>query len=284
LVVDNASRDRTVEALASATNVDVIVNDVNMGFGRACNVGAARARSDMILFVNPDAVVDRVDRACFGTLVDRARGVCGFASSGLAAFKEHSIATDMLDQALTPLKPREVPLLGRARKKPDWVSGSALLVNRDEFFELGGFDERLFLYYEDRELCARYRRANAPIRVSQSIGLTHVFGMSSGNMDRTFPYACQILSWIEYTALRAGPLVAERAMTRVRSFHRQVAKALNSYPLTQILRGRAERKADQLISLWETVVNVADMLHTSGYYPVASRLILSKANGYQWDE
>jgi GT2 family glycosyltransferase len=274
LVVDNNSNDGTVEALANAPSVEVIVNGSNAGFGRACNVGAARSRSEAILFLNPDALIHRVDKARFRTLVDSAHGVHGFASSGPAAFKENAITMDVLDQAFTPLKPREITLPRWPRRRPDWVSGSALLVNGSEFRDVGGFDERFFLYYEDRELCARYRRAGAPIKVSRSIELAHEFGTSSGDASRVFPYACQILSWIEYTALRAGLGRAQQEMTRVRSFHRRMAKGLSTPPLRSLLRTRAEQKATQLVSLWEAVEYAADTLRPSGYYPIASELIL----------
>src|SRR5712692_8881096 len=62
IVVDNASDDDSVEIVRrAAPDAVVIESGTNLGFGRACNLGVARARCDAVMFVNPDVVISRAN-------------------------------------------------------------------------------------------------------------------------------------------------------------------------------------------------------------------------------
>ncbi len=56
---------------------------------------------------------------------------------------------------------------------PDWVAGMFMLLPRDVFKEIGGFDERYFLYYEDVDLCARLTLANYKIILCSTVSVVH---------------------------------------------------------------------------------------------------------------
>lgn len=56
---------------------------------------------------------------------------------------------------------------------PDWVGGMFMLIPRDIFKRLGGFDERFFLYYEDVDLCARLRLMGYEIKLNPAAGVIH---------------------------------------------------------------------------------------------------------------
>src|SRR5829696_1255573 len=63
VVVDNRSRDETLRVVrATAPQARVIANTDNLGFGRACNTGAAAARGSHVLFLNPDVVLTAIQR------------------------------------------------------------------------------------------------------------------------------------------------------------------------------------------------------------------------------
>ena len=66
----------------------------------------------------------------------------------------------------------------------DWVSGSCMLVRRDVFEELGGFDEAYFMYGEDVDLCWRAHRAGYGVAYVPAASVTHVGGIST----RRTPY------------------------------------------------------------------------------------------------
>ena len=59
------------------------------------------------------------------------------------------------------------------------VSGACFAIGRDAFWELGGFDERFFMYFEDADLCRRAAAAGIPIRYVPSALVTHIGGASS---------------------------------------------------------------------------------------------------------
>lgn len=61
-----------------------------------------------------------------------------------------------------------------------WVSGAAMLIERETFTALGGFDERFFLYKEDEDLCLRIRRAGGTIRYQPSVVVRHVGSVVAG--------------------------------------------------------------------------------------------------------
>jgi GT2 family glycosyltransferase len=80
-----------------------------------------------------------------------------------------------------------------------------LLARRSEFLGLGGFDPRFFLYYEDRDLCARYRQAALPIRVTAALEGAHAGSRSSESDDlRVVPAGWAFLAWIEYVFVHHG--------------------------------------------------------------------------------
>ena len=160
IVVDNASTDDSLAvARERHPGVRVVETGANLGFAVGANRGAAVARGDALVFLNPDARVEAgaIDRlvAALGT----APGA-GIAGGGLVgadgrwqpgSARFHPIAHLLLDT--TPGR-----LVERGRRAPrvvDWVYGTFMAVRRDAFRQLGGFDESYFLYGEDLDLCHR---------------------------------------------------------------------------------------------------------------------------------
>ena len=74
-------------------------------------------------------------------------------------------------------------------REVDMVSGGSMIVRREIFTELGGFDERFFLYYEDTDLCLRARRAQHRIWYLPDIPVSHHVAISTeGNREKFFRY------------------------------------------------------------------------------------------------
>jgi hypothetical protein len=68
---------------------------------------------------------------------------------------------------------------GQAAESVDWVSGSCVIVRREAFDGIGGFDERYFLYWEDADLCRRLRNAGWSIRFRPDARVVHLGARSS---------------------------------------------------------------------------------------------------------
>ncbi len=177
ICVDNASEDDLAGAV-SRFDVTLIRNDVNRGFGTACNQGAARATSDFILFINPDVVLGQGAIEALFAAVDRypdaqvlvPRTVDG---EGRLWFHDSSRFT-----------PRARLPLGLKREIVgdcclDFVDGGAFMIRAELFREIGGFDENIFLYYEDDDLSLRLRARGAPVVFVSDALATHAIGQST---------------------------------------------------------------------------------------------------------
>ncbi len=181
-VVDNASADRSAE-IAAAAGARVARNADNRGFAAAANQAAALGRADLILFLNPDATLASRDLALLvGALDDPSVGAAG----------PRLVRPDGSEQrAWWPfpspaLAWREALGLERLRtRRPaadgsvDFVVGACLLVRRDAFERLGGFDERFWLYGEEADLCRRLRDSGLRVVHVPAARALHVGAASS---------------------------------------------------------------------------------------------------------
>jgi hypothetical protein len=165
LVVDNASRDGTLSLIQRDHPwVSVVASPINLGYGRALNLGVQRVETPYVLFVNPDAILPR---DAVGALLEfmEAHPKAGMVAPAIIKGPE------MLQHAggiPTPIgivaqaaglqadrRRYRVIVPGSEAFPADWLSGAILLVRRELFQELGGFDPRFFLYFEETDLCRR---------------------------------------------------------------------------------------------------------------------------------
>lgn len=183
IVVDNASTDGSAD-LGAELGAEVIRNPDNRGFAAAANQGARVGEGEAILFLNPDAVIDADNLALLTAALHEAPRV--------AAVAPRLVHPDGRDQrAWWPLpSPRETwrEALGLHRLRPatvdadgtvPFVVGACLLVRRSAFEQLGGFDERFWLYGEDADLCRRAWEAGWQVRLVPGARAGHVGGASA---------------------------------------------------------------------------------------------------------
>lgn len=178
-VHDNSPQGRTLplaQELATATGIPFrgeACPTGNCGFAAGCNGLAAGSSGDQLLFLNPDARV----LAWPDGLVARGQLV---GPRILSSNGETSVTygdTRGLGDEIALRWLRRTPKLPGGR---GYVSGAAMLVARDDFASLGGFDEGFFMYYEDIDLCERAVRAGVPVVLEQSWVVQHVGGHSVG--------------------------------------------------------------------------------------------------------
>ncbi len=145
IVADNASRDDTVQAARAARPDALIVeNPRNEGFGRACNIGLRRAETEFAAVVNPDLFLAP---DCLSRCVAAADAHPEIALFGV------DDATDLTAETVVA--------------QPS-LSGSMMMMRRAAIEPLGFFDENIFLYFEDADLCLRARLAG--LGVARVIG------------------------------------------------------------------------------------------------------------------
>ena len=201
ILVDNASRDGEVERLLAAhaadTRLRVLRNAANLGFGPACNRGAAMASGDVLVFLNPDCEL-RADtvyglRAALDD--DRRIGLLGLCV--LDAQGHPARGNRRRDPSLRRVFMTLSGLARWERRHPGWagvempagasgrveyleaVSGACMVLPRAVFARLGGFDEGYFLHVEDLDLCRRVRDAGWRVGFVSTLSITHLQGSSS---------------------------------------------------------------------------------------------------------
>ena len=183
VIVDNASEDHDALAdLARSHGARLIHNNDNRGFGTACNMGAAGATTEFLLFLNPDA---RLQDGALDALVaaaDTYAHAVAFnpaitEASGKPYFKRGSVLLPR-SQKLAPGWPdtdREVPVL----------TGAAFFVRRAAFEAAGGFDPEIFLYHEDDDLALRLRTAGGGLMFVRDARVMHDAGNSTVRSSRS---------------------------------------------------------------------------------------------------
>jgi GT2 family glycosyltransferase len=185
IVVDNASTDgtpaRVAELLPEAT---VIETGENLGYGGACNRGAAAASGELLVFLNPDAVPapgfrDAIERplaeasgwSAWQGLVTAEDGRVVNTRGGVV----HYTGIAWAGGAGLPLADAEA-----SSDSPGFLSGACLAIRREEFAELGGFAEEFFLYHEDVDLSLRLRLAGRATGVVPEARVDHDYDFDKG--------------------------------------------------------------------------------------------------------
>jgi GT2 family glycosyltransferase len=197
VVVDNASCEPAAARLSGRDDVIVITNATNVGFAAACNQAAARGRSEYLLLLNPDtrldtdalaraiAELENPDAASVGILGLRLVDCAGVTQRTCGRFPNlRTIANQTLGFAR--IKPARWPGIRLTEwahdstRDVDFACAAALLLRRELFEALGGFDTRLFLYLEDADLSLRARRLGWITRYCADAIVEHGHGWASG--------------------------------------------------------------------------------------------------------
>jgi GT2 family glycosyltransferase/lipopolysaccharide/colanic/teichoic acid biosynthesis glycosyltransferase len=220
LVVDNASTDGQPDALQTAfPDLQLIRNPTNRGFGAAVNQGFRASTAPRVLLLNPDA---HMHEGALPPLLEALED----PDTALAA--PRLVLPNGTDQEsprrfydLSTLLARRTPF-GRTRRgraaaqrhlppsttsipNVDWVTGAAMLLERDAVPENGPFDERYFLYFEVVDLCRRLHASGRRVAFRADSKVAHRFGGASRRqVPWNRPFLHHISSGIRY-ALRWSP-------------------------------------------------------------------------------
>jgi len=197
IVVDNASKDGSLDALMGLPCVQIIRNTANVGFATACNRGARVASAPFLLFLNPDCSFN--PGALAGLLdamgVDEHVGMVG----GLLTNSDGTEQAGGRRAIPTPWR-SFVRAFGLARFSDRWprlffdfhllkqplpdhsieveaISGACMMVRREAMQDVGEWDEGYFLHCEDLDWCMRFRQRKWKIMFVPSVQITHALGV-----------------------------------------------------------------------------------------------------------
>ncbi len=191
IIVNNYPLETLEGIKKTFPEIRIIVNAQNGGFGHGNNIGARVATGELLLLLNPDTEIlsDSLTKVIAEFKLNPETGVVG---SGLITEKQQAqpwsagsevSLWDLIKNNLGILSSR---LIWEKEKKTEaaWVSGTALFVPRKLFLELGGFDENIFMYFEDVDLCARIRMAGKRIVYFPEFRVLHKCGGSYGEKNK----------------------------------------------------------------------------------------------------
>ncbi|MCG8432472.1 MAG: glycosyltransferase family 2 protein [Gammaproteobacteria bacterium] len=202
LIIDNASSDDSVACIKKLEEprIEIIENDVNLGFARANNIGLTRYDSRFYLLINPDCVVsdnavatvvraleENTSAGMAGPLIVNSDGTeqrgCrrrlpNPGNSILRAFGIHRLfseeTTVNFDLQGTPL-PEDVTQV-------EAISGAFMLIKREALLQVGLMDEGYFLHCEDLDWCRRFADLGWQVIFVPAAKTTHFQGTSSASV------------------------------------------------------------------------------------------------------
>jgi GT2 family glycosyltransferase len=186
IVVNNGTRGPEI---ADAEDRARVVGLGNVGFGAGCNLGARETAADVLVFVNPDTVVQPGAVAAFAHALEQPDVAVVQARLRLLQDPEHLNSSGNVvhvsglawpggygDPADDLTEPREIP----------YASGAAFAIRRDVFWDLGGFTEKLFLYQEDLELSWRAHLRGLRVLVVPAADVLHDYVLERPGREKEY--------------------------------------------------------------------------------------------------
>jgi N-acetylglucosaminyl-diphospho-decaprenol L-rhamnosyltransferase len=248
-VVDNASPDDATDTIADL-GVRVVHSGRNGGFSFGCNTGIAAGAAPYVLLLNPDARIDPDAVLVLAARLDDDPG-CGLVAPlileadgtpapSLRRFPRlrSTLAQALFVHRLVPALDELVhdPAAYRTAGTADWVSGACLLVRRSVLADLGGMDERFFLYCEDTDLCRGVWDAGLSVRFEPAAQAHHAGGASGDRSSLRAVLAASRVAYARKHATRAG--AAAEAAHALSKLHRPAQRRGHLAALRAVATGR----------------------------------------------
>jgi GT2 family glycosyltransferase len=219
IIVDNNSTDGSIQNIPLRNSEILIKSEYNLGFAKACNLGAGRSDSEFLLFLNPDTVVNT------SSIKSAILYLSSNPDAGITGVRQESETGKLIPSCsrFLTLKNLINDTFGLSRIFPgkmkpatimtDWdhnnssvvdqIMGSFMLMRRVDFVRLGGFDEQFFLYFEDMDLAKRIQTLSKYSYYLNDVGIIHTgCGTSNAVKDKRLFYS--LSSRIKYARKHLG--------------------------------------------------------------------------------
>jgi len=149
-------------------NVKCILAGKNLGFGKASNIGLNLVKSKYTFLINPDTLLTS---NTIEQLIHCSQKINDFALLS-------PVMKDTEDKNYHINKKKLLPINKSEYLEVDFIKGFAMFFNMSKFKSIGFFDEKIFIYFEEDDLCKRVRNLNQKIYVIFSSKITHAGGQS----------------------------------------------------------------------------------------------------------
>ncbi len=179
-VVDNESKDKTRCILKNhrQDSKKLVFNEKGLGFGRAANIGLKNIKTNYVLLINPDA---KIDTKSISKLYEKAKI---YANAAILAPLHRNFGGCVH----VPVRPfffnKQNDLLTLDNFYGDcsveYLSGAVMLLDRKKIEKIGYFDDKIFLYYDDDDLCIKSRKHGFENILVSNVIVDHFAGGSIG--------------------------------------------------------------------------------------------------------
>jgi len=195
IVVDNNSREENLKKLKCKQNLlnyKLLINNENLGFGVANNIGVNIAKGEYLFFLNSDTLLKTnyffkdmiktiTNNSDIGVLGCKVLNLDGTIQS--LGNKDPNLINLFLEKVLFVNsnffnKIKYINYKNKGVFKVGWVSGCCFLMKRKLFEEIDGFDKEIFMYSEDIDLCLKVKEKNKDIAVNDKKEIYHLRGAS----------------------------------------------------------------------------------------------------------
>lgn len=226
IVVDNASADGTLDAIREGFPwVDAVAAGANLGFAAGNNLGLARTRARVIVFLNPDTepepgslarLVRHLDEdAAIGLAGPRLVFPDGSWQPSCRAFPTFGVAVIVLLKLYRLLRfvpaVRRYDMRGMDDRRPqdvEQIMGACMAMPRSVLDRVGGFDERFWMWFEEVDLCRRVRQAGWRVCYRPDAQVMHRMGQSAVLLHSVFAQRMYARSLVAYFEKHGSPLQA----------------------------------------------------------------------------
>ena len=202
ILIDNGSTDPNALSFTEQyPGLKIIRCENNLGFGAANNLASKQASGDILLFLNNDVVItsDFISNIEIEFNRNSSIGIIGPKllnkdnSLQLSCGELPSFVIELRDKILYAAVDKKNTLALKYingkfihKEEMEWVTGAALFITKKLFEELKGFDESYFMYYEDKDLCARALEKGKKVLYFLDSNLIHLKGGSFNGPNKKF--------------------------------------------------------------------------------------------------
>jgi len=237
IVVNNSPETDSIE-LDKVT----VINNYNYGFSQANNLASKQAKGKYLFFMNADTLMQKDISVPF--LKEFGNKEFGVAGVGLrypdgryqlSNWHENNFLNEFKNKRLEEsFKNNNQSVINNytgndSLREVDWVSGAAMIIKKDVYDKMSGFDEDYFLFYEDADICKRMKDSDYKIYYFPFDGLVHYKGenVNESFLNDTYYYSkkSQLIYYRKHNSLMNRVLL--RFYLLVKSFVYMILKRKN---------------------------------------------------------
>lgn len=215
LLVDNGDGSSEQIVTRNFPDVRIIPSQGNIGYGAGNNLLARHASGEVLLIINPDAVLGNNSFNALANAVHANPQIAAFAANFLESdgrqSSENRILTPSIGQAVRLALGlwRSQPEAGGQRNEVDEIdaaSGACFAIRRDWWRALGGFDARFFLYFEEVDLWQNLAAQDG--KLARVAGFTVIHDTGTGQRQSVTRRQAYLRGFMTYCRKHFGPIRA----------------------------------------------------------------------------